>query len=84
MLLCHHEEGVARTSDTSALSEQFSLPAREREQVAAQGYGSFLGPRSASVQAGSARAVCAASQFVSAAVNRGSSCCEKCSQHLLM
>lgn len=83
MLLCHHEEGVARTSDTSALS-QFSLPAREREQVEAQGYGSFLGPRSAFVRAGSARAVCAASQFVSAAVNRGSSRCEKCSQHLLM
>lgn len=77
MLLCHHDEDVARTSDTSTLSEQFSLPAWEREQVEAKGHGSFMGLHSAFVRAGSALAVWApslvfpASRFVSASVNRG-------------
>lgn len=41
MLVRHHNH-IAHTSDTSALSEQFSLPVWEREQVEAKGYGSFL------------------------------------------
>lgn len=46
MLLRHHAEDVAHTSDTSTLSKQFSVPAQEREQVEAKGYGSFMGPYS--------------------------------------